>query len=85
MAPKAYDFRQALFSRLGEAQEDGARYLDITAGELHRTVGGYPGNHRMPNCCQVMRSTMHPGDSILAEPRKGAGASLAIRFLLPRT
>ena len=49
--------------------------------------GGYPasdGNHRMPLCVRVMRESMSDGDSVLCEPPSGTGATLTIRYLLPR-
>jgi hypothetical protein len=35
-------------------------------------------------CCAVMRSEMSAGDAILQEPPKKQGASLTIRYELPR-
>jgi 5-methylcytosine-specific restriction protein A len=59
--------------------------VEITAGSLHRVVGGYPGtNHRMPICCQVMYDTMGPDDEVVTSPPSGKGASLRIRYQLPR-
>jgi hypothetical protein len=61
--------------------------VEITAGELHRLVGGYQGpNHRMPVCCEVMRRAFasDAGDRIVEGPRSGQGASLTIRYVLPR-
>ena len=79
--PTAYDFQQAI-SRMLSRLPSG--YIEISSGELHRIVGGYPGrNHRMPICCQVMRENMRPGDEILAQPPKGLGASLRIRYHRP--
>jgi hypothetical protein len=85
--PTANDFREALFQAMQEALHQGTDHLDIEAGELHRRVGGYPGpDHRMPNCCQVMRAEVVPewGDSILYEPPSAQGASLRIRYKIPR-
>lgn len=85
MAPKAEDFREELSKILAEAQKRGAPYVEVSAGELHRRVGDYPGtNHRMPVCCEVMRQIMKKGDEIISEPPKGKGASLTIRYKLPR-
>lgn len=85
MAPKAEDFREELNKILAEAQKRGAPYVEVSAGELHRRVGDYPGtNHRMPVCCEVMRQIMKKGDEIISEPPKGKGASLTIRYKLPR-
>ncbi len=56
-------------------------YIDLNAGEIHRTLGGYPGkNHRMPICCKAMRSLMASDDMILYQPSKGNGASLTVRY-----
>jgi len=83
--PKAIDFQMALQEFFSLAESRGEKYIDITSGELHRYVGGYPGpNHRMPVCCDVMRRMMQAGDKILYEPPKGKGATLKIRYYLPR-
>lgn len=84
-APTAEDFQNALDEFIEQAQADGKAFVDVQAGELHREVGGYPGpDHRMPVCCSVMRKTMTDGDVVLSEPPKGVGASLKIRYRLPR-
>lgn len=81
----ADEFRKALKKLLDEATGSSNGYLEINAGELHRQVGGYPGkNHVMPTCCAVMRSEMKSGDEIIAQPPRGQGASVTIRFRLPR-
>ena len=68
-----------------DAQQQGKNFVDIKSGDLHRVVGGYPGyNHRMPICCNVMKKNMRYLDQILDEPPKGFGASLVIRYKLPR-
>lgn len=83
--PSTSDFESALQSLLATAQKEGKPYLDVVSGDLHRTVGGYPGaQHRMPSCCEVMRNAMKPGDEVLDSPRKGKGATLMIRYYLPR-
>jgi 5-methylcytosine-specific restriction protein A len=59
----------------------------MSAGDLHRRVGDYPGNdHRMPVCCGVMRDAMDEdvGDAIVSSPPSGDGASLLVRYVLPR-
>ena len=38
----------------------------------------------MPICCSVMKSEMTGDDEILDEPKGGEGASLLIRYKLPR-
>jgi 5-methylcytosine-specific restriction protein A len=82
----ASDFRAELNRLFREAGAEGLPYVDVTAGELHRRVGGYPGtNHRMPTCCNVMQQEMRPGDRLLHAPPKGRGASVEIRYSLPRS
>lgn len=85
MAASTEDFRSALSSLLGEATRLGFSYVGVTAGALHRRVGGYPGTeHRMPVCCAAMRGAMGPSDRIMEQPPSGNGASLLIQFALPR-
>ena len=79
------DFEAALRARLARAEEGGGSHVDVSAGELHRQVGGYPGpDHRMPVCCRVMRDEMAAGDQLIDSPPSGQGASLTIRYRLPR-
>jgi 5-methylcytosine-specific restriction protein A len=79
------DFRDALWREFARAEQAGASSVSVRAGDLHRTVGGYPGPvHRMPLCCAVMQSERHPGDRVLHSPPQGAGASLMIEYKIPR-
>jgi hypothetical protein len=83
--PTASDFEEEIRARWALAH--GATHLDVNAGELHRKLGGYPardGGHRMPDCCQVMKKLMRAGDTIEQRPPKGQGASLVVRYILPR-
>lgn len=83
--PGSEALRSELKSMLRAATAEGRKHLDVNAGELHRAVGGYPGkNHRMPVCCSVMKQEMGPKDTILSEPPSGHGASLTVRYMLPR-
>jgi hypothetical protein len=85
--PTADDFRDALFRQMYEGFRAGLQFIDVNAGQLHTALGNYPGpNHRMPVCCQVMRAAMAEGagDQILEQPASGQGASLTIRYVLPR-
>ena len=83
--PKAAEFHTALENEFRGAAEKDVPYVDVQAGWLHRRVGGYPArDHRMPVCCAAMRAEMQPGDKVLAAPEKGNGASLTIRYMLPR-
>jgi hypothetical protein len=82
--PKAADFRVELRHRLQAAQDDGRQHFDISAGELHRAVGGYPEpDHRVPMCCSVMRQEQRPGDAVVSE-RPTDGPRFTIRYRLPR-
>jgi hypothetical protein len=83
----AEDFRRALIEIMRQTQSDGQEFLEITAGELHRLVGGYPGqNHRIPMCCHVMHVHLSEdwGDRLVDGPPSGQGASLRIRYRIPR-
>ncbi len=85
--PQADDFRNELYRMMLEAMKAGKAFAEINAGELHRRVGDYPGkDHRMPICCDVMRRALaaDAGDVILEQPPRGQGASLTIRYVLPR-
>lgn len=68
---------------LKDGRAKGHKYVDITSGDVHRRIGGYPGrNHSMPTCCDAMKSLMKPNDKILQSPPKGKGATLTIRYFL---
>lgn len=84
MAANSKMFREELCRKLHEAEQNGASFLEVKAGDLHRIVGGYPGaDARMPICCSVMKSVLRKrGGSIVQEPPKGNGASLTIRYQL---
>ena len=87
MPPIREDFESELDRLFGAASAAGHTCVEVVAAELHRAVGGYPGpagNHRMPLCCSVMLAAMSPGDEILTSPPNGRGATLRIRFTLPR-
>ena len=83
--PTADDFRKELSAQLARGTKRGAAHLEVNSGELHRVLGGYPGpNHRMPICCEVMRREINDGDEVISEPMGGKGASLTVRYKLPR-
>ena len=69
-----------------EKTTTGEKEVTITSGELHRLLGGYPGtNHRMPICCAAMRQVFDQSkDTVLHSPESGIGATLTIRYALPR-
>jgi hypothetical protein len=82
----ANDFRMALNQRMNNAFKTGIQYVDIGSREVHLALGDYPNptTHRMPVLCQVVRSELTPSDVILHQPPRGKGASLKIRYALPR-
>jgi hypothetical protein len=83
--PTASDFQTELNMIFQNAQNRGLPYVDVKSGDLHRRVGGYPGHdHRMPVCCGVMRQNLNASDTVLSEPPKGSGATLKIRYQIPR-
>ena len=81
----ATSFQTELDAIFLDAARKGLSSIDVLSGDLHRGVGDYPGsNHRMPICCNVMRQNMKPGDIVLREPPKGNGATVEIRYTIPR-
>jgi hypothetical protein len=83
--PTIEDFRSKLQTLLAQAEASGASHLEISSRELHIEVGGYSGPpHRMPTCCDAMYGEMKLGDRIVSAPPKGKGATVVIRFALPR-
>lgn len=81
----ADDFRSALQRRISLAQRQGKTEVDVNSGDLHREIGVYPDKgHSMPTCCNVMREAMASRDTVLSSPPKGRGATLTIRYSLPR-
>ena len=78
------EFLRTLGKLFAEAKHTGLSEIDVNSGQLHRRVGNYPGpNHRMPVCCDAMRSAMASGDKIIESPMRGKGARLTIRYRLP--
>lgn len=84
--PSAANFRSELSAQIDRATRQGRPHVEVNAGELHRVVGGYPGeNHRMSICCQVMRDEAEAGDAtVIYETNSGKGAALTIRYKVPR-
>lgn len=78
-------FQTALRETLKIAANLGFVAVDLNSGNLHRRIGDYPGpDHRMPVCCDAMHDEMKAGDLIVTQPESGKGASLVIRYKLPR-
>lgn len=85
LSPTAEDFHRELDRIFSSAQQAAKPFIEVKSGDLHRSVGGYPGrNHRIPMCCGVMKRNMKLGDQIVRQPPSGVGATLIIRFALPR-
>jgi 5-methylcytosine-specific restriction protein A len=85
--PTAEDFKRELFQMMANAQNSGRESIEISARELHGRVGPPRGpNHRMPNCCRVMKAQLVAdyGDVIVNEPPSGQGPTFTIRYRLPR-
>ena len=76
-------FAHELRAQLKKAAAQGSIDIVTNSGELHRSLGGYPGStHGMPACCDAMRSEMKPGDILLVEQASGPG--MTVRYQLPR-
>lgn len=85
MPPTAQDFQNELNNILMSTQKRGKSYVDVLSGDLHTHVGDYPAHyHRMPLFCSVMKRNMKAEDRILQEPDSGQGATLIIRYKLPK-
>lgn len=80
------DFENALNETFRISEELGLFAIEVNSGNLHRRVGEYPGHdHRMPVCCDVLYGAMKSTDSIISQPDLGKGASVVIRYILPRS
>lgn len=85
MIPTSQAFQDQLDQLFESATKEGLSHIDITSGYLHRQVWGYYGrNHRMPICCYVLKKNMKHDDSIIEQPENDQGATLTIRYKLPR-
>jgi len=87
--PNTNDFRAELKAQITRATRQGRPHVEINAGELHRTLGGYPSKagkqHSMPTCCGVMMDEFHRGNAeIIHETGSGQAPVLTIRYKLPR-
>ena len=83
--PTKDQFRSEVRSQLRSAELRGDAFAEINSGEVHRKLGGYPATiHQMRPCCDAMYDEKRAGDIILSAPKKGHGASLTIRYALPR-
>lgn len=75
-------FRRELRAQFARAYSMGSRDTLVSAAELHRMLGGYPGSqYGLAGCREAMRAEVQPGDDLLVENR---GSDLTIRYQLPR-
>ena len=77
----ASDFHHELYRRFDAAAVRGDSQLEVTAGELHKTLKAA---NRLSMCCNALYDMQNIGDAILSVPSGGAGSSLLIRYSLPR-
>ena len=88
MAPKTQDFESKLSDLLRDAESRGWKFVDVSSGNLHQAVGGYPPakgeNHAMRACCDAMRNVKKTEDEVLHTPPSGTSTKLIIRYRLPR-
>lgn len=83
--PTKEQFRSEIRTQLRDAELSGIAFLEINSGQIHRKLGGYPGvNHQMRPCCEAMYDEKGAADTILSAPKRGHGASVTIRYALPR-
>jgi 5-methylcytosine-specific restriction protein A len=87
--PATDDFRSEIQAQIARAVRQGRFHIEVNAGELHRSLGGYPPSggkaHSIPACCNVMREEMRRGRAeIIHETGNGNAPSLTIRYYLPR-
>ena len=86
MTVRAEHFSDELGRIFASEEAAGSRFTDVNSGNLQRRLGDYPNpsKHRMPECCRTMYRRMGPGDEVLSAPPSGKGASVTIRYRLPR-
>ncbi len=77
----AADFYHALYRRFDAAAADGEAVLEVSAGELHKTLKAA---NRLSLCCNCLYDMQNIGDVILNVPSGGVGSTLIISYSLPR-
>ena len=77
----AADFHHELYRRFDAATERGASHIEVTAGELHKTLKA---SNRLSMCSNALYDMQNIGDVILSVPSGRVGSSLLIRYSLPR-
>ena len=78
-------FRDELRRQLARAEMEGKPHIAVSAESLHRQLGDCPdAGERMRECCEVMYGEMGNDDRVDTPPHDGPGATLTIRYVLPR-
>jgi len=70
----AADFYHALYRRFDAAAADGETVLEVSAGELHKTLKAA---NRLSLCCNCLYDMQNIGDVILNVPSGGVGSTSA--------
>lgn len=80
--PSKEDFANELQAIIERAIRQERTHVEVNAGELHRTLGGYPAfSHSMPSCCAAMHDELNRTRGfIVFDTNSGNGASLTIRY-----
>jgi UDP-N-acetylmuramyl pentapeptide synthase len=74
-------FQHELHAWFARAAAQGATNIVITSGELCAAIR--MGNRSSDACCEAMEAETKPGDVVVVA--KSKGASMTVRYLLPRT
>jgi hypothetical protein len=83
--PNNDDFQKELDVIFSFAEEKSLSAVVIKAGDLQKLVRGMSGSdHRIPNCCRVMRKNMKDYDEVLSQPPSVRGPTLTIKYKFPR-
>ena len=78
-------FRDELRRQLALAEMEGKSHIAVSTESLHRELEDSPdGGERMRECCEVMYGEMGDDDQVDTTPHDGPGATLTIRYVLPR-
>ena len=83
MGQKTAGFECELLGLLAEAERRGEVDLMLSAGDLHKRVGGYPAqngsNHAMPTSSDVLRkAVLATNGREIAKPKKGRGSTYTV-------
>lgn len=83
------DFKDELMAQFKRGEKQSRPHVEINAGELHRTLGGYPPKtgetHVMPSCCNAMWEAFDDArDVVVHQTESRHSPSLTIRYALPR-